>query len=302
MKDRLFLLLIVLFSMASFAHAQNLVSVSGIVHAKATRLPLSFVNMLMKRSSDSTFIAGTISDEQGRFRFSGILPGKYFIEISLMGYLPQRQSVFIGILSQFLDLKPIELETYATTLNEIIVSSQPSGVNEQMNKFTFNITEGIAQAGGSVMQMMKNLPGVTIQDGKLMLRGSDKVMVLVDGKQTALTGFGNQTGLDNIPASALEKIEIINNPSSKYDANGNAGIINLVYKKSRKDGFNGKLGMAGGLGALWEKKANLPQIRPQYKATPKLNPSLSLNYRKKIPTCFFREITSTLRPSTKMNL
>jgi hypothetical protein len=232
MKDRLFLLLIVLFSMASFAYAQNLVSVSGMVQAKATRLPLSFANMLMKRSSDSTFIAGTISDEQGRFRFSGMLPGKYFIEISLMGYLPQRQSVFIGNLSQFLDLKPIELETHSTTLNEIIVSSQPSGVNEQMNKFTFNISEGIAQAGGSVMQMMKNLPGITMQDGKLMLRGSDKVIVLVDGKQTALTGFGNQTGLDNIPASALERIEIINNPSSKYDASGNSGIINIKLKKS----------------------------------------------------------------------
>ena len=288
MKDRFYLLLLVLFLQASFAHAQNIVSVSGLVQTKATQLPLSFATIVLKRSADSIVVAGTISDERGQFRFSGILPGKYLLDISLLGYLSQRQSVFIGNLSQFLELKPIVLEPNTTTLSEIIVSSQPTGVNDQMNKFSFNVSEGIAQAGGSVMQMMKNLPGVTIQDGKLMLRGSDKVMVLVDGKQTALTGFGNQTGLDNIPASALEKIEIINNPSSKYDANGNAGIINLVYKKSRKDGFNGKLGMAGGLGALWEKKANLPQIRPQYKATPKLNPSLSLNYRKNNTNLFFQ--------------
>ena len=288
MKDRFYLLLLVLFLQASFAHSQNIVSVSGLVQTKATQLPLSFANIVLKRSADSIVVAGTISDERGQFRFSGILPGKYLLDISLVGYLSQRQSVFIGNLSQFLELKPIVLEPNTTALNEIIVSSQPTGVNDQMNKFSFNVSEGIAQAGGSVMQMMKNLPGVTIQDGKLMLRGSDKVMVLVDGKQTALTGFGNQTGLDNIPASALEKIEIINNPSSKYDANGNAGIINLVYKKSRKDGFNGKLGMAGGLGALWEKKANLPQIRPQYKATPKLNPSLSLNYRKNNTNLFFQ--------------
>lgn len=288
MKDRFYLLLLVLFLLASFAHAQNIVSVSGLVQTKATQLPLSFATIVLKRSADSIVVAGTISDEQGQFRFSGILPGKYLLDISLLGYLSQRQSVFIGNLSQFLELKPIVLEPNTTTLNEIIVSSQPIGVNGQMNKFSFNVSEGIVQAGGSVMQMMKNLPGVTIQDGKLMLRGSDKVMVLVDGKQTALTGFGNQTGLDNIPASALEKIEIINNPSSKYDANGNAGIINLVYKKSRKDGFNGKLGMAGGLGALWEKKANLPQIRAQYKATPKLNPSLSLNYRKNNTNLFFQ--------------
>ncbi len=288
MKERSFLLLLVLFLLASFAHAQNPVSLSGMVQAKATQLPLSFATIVLKRSADSIVVAGTISDERGQFRFSGILPGKYLLDISLLGYLSQRQSVFIGNLSQFLELKPIVLEPNTTTLSEIIVSSQPTGVNDQMSKFSFNVSEGIAQAGGSVMQMMKNLPGVTIQDGKLMLRGSDKVMVLVDGKQTALTGFGNQTGLDNIPASALEKIEIINNPSSKYDANGNAGIINLVYKKSKKDGFNGKLGMAGGLGALWEKKANLPQIRPQYNATPKLNPSLSLNYRKNNTNLFFQ--------------
>jgi hypothetical protein len=262
MKGQFFLLLILLILKASFTHAQGPVSISGKVKSKATQSPLAFANIVLKKSADSMVVAGTISDEQGLFRFSGILPGKYFLDISLLGHLPLKQSVFIGSLSQFLDLKPIALEPNATTLKEVVVSAQPSGVNEQMNKFTFNVSEGISQAGGSVMQMMKNLPGVTIQDGKVILRGSDKVLVLVDGKQTALTGFGNQTGLDNIPASALEKIEIINNPSSKYDANGNAGIINLIYKKSRKEGFNGKLGMAGGLGALWEKKANLPQIRP----------------------------------------
>lgn len=127
---------------------------------------------------------------------------------------------------------------------------------------------------------MQNLPGVTVQDGKVNLRGSDQVTVLIDGKQTAITGFGNQSGLDNIPASAIEKIEIINNPSAKYDANGNAGIINIIYKKNQQEGWNGKVGLTTGLGALWIKKANLPTIRPQYQFTPKINPSLSLNYRK----------------------
>ena len=136
MKERSFLLLIVLFLHGSFARGQNLVSVSGLVQAKATQLPLSFANVLMKRSVDSAFVAGTISDEQGRFRFSGILPGRYFLDISLLGYLSQQQPVFIGNLSQFLELKPIALEPNATTLKEIVVSSQPTGVNDQMNKFS----------------------------------------------------------------------------------------------------------------------------------------------------------------------
>lgn len=144
---------------------------------------------------------------------------------------------------------------------------------------------------------MQNLPGVTVQDNKVQIRGSDKVVVLIDGKQTALTGFGNQSSLDNIPASAIEKIEIINNPSAKYDANGNAGIINIIYKKNKQEGFNGKVGLSGGLGALWIKKDNLPTIRPQYQYTPKVNPSLSLNYRKKKINLFFQGdylLTNTL--------
>ena len=121
----------------------------------------------------------------------------------------------------------------------------------------------------------------SVKKEQFKLRGSDKVIVLIDGKQTALTGFGNQRGLDNIPASAIERIEIINNPSAKYDANGNAGIINIIYKKEVKEGFNGKAGLAVGVGALWIKKENYPTIRPQYQATPKINPSISINYRKK---------------------
>ena len=152
------------------------------------------------------------------------------------------------------------------------------------------------------MQSMQNLPGVTVQDGQVLLRGSNQIMVLIDGKQTAITGFGNQNGLDNLPASSVEKIEIINNPSAKYDGNGNAGIINIVMKKEDQEGFNGKVGLTTGLGALWVRKENYPGIRPQYQQTPKINPSVSLNYRKKSINLFCRRITCTLKLSTKMNL
>jgi outer membrane receptor protein involved in Fe transport len=127
-----------------------------------------------------------------------------------------------------------------------------------------------------------------VQDNKVQLRGNDKVTILIDGKQTAMTGFGNQTGLDNIPASSIERIEIINNPSSKYDANGNAGIINIIMKKNKQEGFNGKVGFTTGLGALWVRKENLPTIRPQYTFTPKVNPSISFNYRKGKVNAFFQ--------------
>jgi hypothetical protein len=158
-----------------------------------------------------------------------------------------------------------------------------------MERKIFRMEDNVNQRGGSLLQVMQNLPGVTVSDeGTVRLRGSDRVTVLIDGKQTALTGFGNQTSLDNIPASAIERIEVINNPSAKYDANGNAGIINIIFRKEVKEGFTGKAGLALGIGALWSKRENYPTIRPQYKNTPKINPSISLNYRKKKSNVFLQ--------------
>jgi outer membrane receptor protein involved in Fe transport len=192
-----------------------------------------------------------------------------------------KQPLLVGRLSEFLDLGAIQMQESATILNDVVVQGTLDAVSESLDKKTFNMSDNINQAGGSLLQVMQNLPGVTVSDeGTVRLRGNDRVAILIDGKQTALTGFGNQQSLDNIPASAIERIDIINNPSSRYDANGNAGIINIIFKKEKSDGWSGKVGIAGGAGALWIKKGNLPTIRPQYTFTPKINPSISLNYKK----------------------
>lgn len=186
-------------------------------------------------------------------------------------------------------LTPKDSMLVAKYLDSVIVTGKQDVVAARLDKKTFNVSENISAAGGSALEAMQNLPGITVgNDGKVLLRGSDKVMILIDGKQTALTGFGAQSGLGNMPASAIEKIEIINNPSAKYDAGGNAGIINIILKKEKKEGFNGKIGLTVGAGALWIKKENLPSIRPQYQGTPKLNPSLSFNYRKNKMNLFFQ--------------
>ena len=265
------------------------VTLSGVVKGKADKAALPFVNIVLKTGRDSAFITGTVSNEKGRFTLSNIKSGNYILQISYTGFTQKSQPVLVGSLSAFLDLGTIELLQDAKQLQEVVVSSKPGDVSNKMDKKTFSVAANISQNGGSVLQVLKNLPGVTTsQDGKVELRGSDKVALLIDGKQTVLTGFGNQTGLDNIPASAIESIEIINNPSAKYDANGNAGIINIIYKKNKQQGFNGKVGFITGVGALWQKKENLPGIRPQYQATPKINPSLSLNYRKNKVNAFLQ--------------
>ena len=190
------------------------------------------------------------------------------------------QSLFVGDLSPFLDLSIIELLPIEQDIEEVLVVGQQDEVIGAMDKKVFSVDDNLGQTGGSAMQIMQNLPGITIQDGKVQLRGNPNVIILIDGKQSGLTGFGNQSGLDNIPSSSIERIEIINNPSAKYDSNGSAGIINIILKKESKNGLNGKVEIVGGLGALMVKKENLPTISSQYRYTPKINPSLSLNYRK----------------------
>lgn len=261
--------------------AQNsTTTISGITKDLSSKNSIPYANLILKSTKDQKNLFGTVSNEEGRFEFTNISPGNYTLETSATGYKTIQQKLFVGILSEFLDLKTIYLEEDINILDEVTIVSKTQEINSKMNKKTYDLDDNLSQSGGSVLQSMQNLPGITAQDGKVQLRGNDKVLVLIDGKQTALTGFGNQSGLDNIPASAIERIEIINNPSAKYEANGNAGIINLIYKKNEQEGFNGKVGLSSGLGALWERKENLPTINSQYQMTPKINPTLSLNYRK----------------------
>ncbi|GAB4490306.1 MAG: TonB-dependent receptor [Saprospiraceae bacterium] len=274
------------------ATAQNpsgSITLSGKVQDAEAKAPLAFLSVVLKTEKDSAFVAGTLTDETGAFTLSGLKKGTYSLEASFIGYQTLRQRVIVGELSAFLDLGVLQMKEDAKALGEVVVSAKADAVSGKMDKKTYAVGDNISQSGGSVLRAMTNLPGVTVgEDGKIQLRGSDKIAVLIDGKQTALTGYGSQTGLDNLPASALERIEIINNPSAKYDANASAGVINLVFKKQEQQGFNGKVSMMVGAGALWEKRENLPTIRPQFQATPKLNPSFSTNYRKKGTNIFFQ--------------
>jgi outer membrane receptor protein involved in Fe transport len=256
------------------------VTISGIVKDKTDKSIFPFANVVLKTERDSVFVTGTITNEDGRFVLNNIKPNTYYLEISFVGYSTRRQPLFIGSLSDYLEIAPIELEQQTTALQEVIIKGAQDDVSGKMDKKTFSVADNLTQSGGSILQMMQNLPGITVQDGKIQLRGNDKVVILIDGKQTALTGMGSQSGLDNLPASSIDKIEIINNPSAKYDANGNAGIVNIVYKKNKMKGLNGKIGFATGLGSLWIRKPNLPTIRPQYQFTPKINPSFAINYSK----------------------
>lgn len=203
-----------------FAQSGN-VTVSGTIKGKADNTALPYVQVVLKTEIDSALVIGTITDEEGRFSLSPVKTGNYVLVVTSFGYSTLNKLIYVGSLSDFLDLSVIQLEETVESLEEVVITGQIEEVSDKMDKKVFSVEDNVSQSGGSVLQAMQNLPGVTVQDGKVQLRGNEKVTILIDGKQTALTGFGDQYGLDNIPASAIERIEIINNPSSKYDANGN---------------------------------------------------------------------------------
>ena len=191
----------------SKTYGQNkTINVSGTIKDKTAKTVLPFVNVILKTAKGTAFVTGTVSNEEGRFTLSNIKPNDYFLEISYIGYTTKRQTLFVGTLSEFLEVPPIELEESTKTLTEVTVTAKQDEISGKMDKKTFSVADNISQSGGSVLQTMQNLPGVTVQDGKVQLRGSDKITVLIDGKQTALTGMGSQSGLDNIPASAIYKV------------------------------------------------------------------------------------------------
>lgn len=265
---------------AVLAQGTGSVTLSGRVHDAPSNAPIAYLTVQLRRQKDTAFVAGRLTDSTGAFVFTNLAKGEYVLDLRRIGYAPLRRAVFVGELSRFLYVGVLKMEPAAPALDKVTVTAARDEVANAMDRKSYTVADNVAQRGGSVVQAMASLPGVTVgQDGKVQLRGSDKVAVLIDGKQSALTGVGSQAGLENLPASAIERIEIITNPGAKFDANASAGIINLVLKQEKQDGFNGSFGVTGGAGSLWSRRDNLPSVREQRLFTPKLNPSLTLNYR-----------------------
>ena len=266
-----------LFATTSFAQQ---ITLSGQLLDQETQEVLPFANVLVKNSKNDALVTGAMTDDDGRFEILGLATGSYSLVFSFIGYAPVEHKFTSSGLNTVFDLGKIALVPTVENLNEVEVVGEQATTNSELNKKSFNVSDNIAQSGGSVLDAMKTMPGVTFdQEGKVILRGSDKVVVLIDGKQSSLTGFGNQKGLSNIPASNIEKIEIINNPSAKYDANGFAGIVNIIYKKEKQTGLNGEVSLFYGLGALGKRKEDTKTELGSFSVNNKLIPSINLNYK-----------------------
>ena len=266
MKSCLTFFLFLLFFNALLAQEHG--TVSGKVMDKETLDPLPFVTVIVKIKETEETLSGGLTNQDGRFSISGLADGNYLISCSFLGYQSIDIPLLIGEKNDYYDLGKIELISAPQQLDEVLISAKKEIVEAGLDTKTFNLEDQFAQTGGSVLDALRGLPGVTVeQEGKILLRGSDRVAIFIDGKQSSLT-------------ANIESIEIINNPSAKYDAAGMAGIINIIYKKEKTSGFNGDVGLTLGLGQLTKRKEDLPTRLGSYSLNPKIIPSLNLNYRK----------------------
>jgi hypothetical protein len=260
---------------ACAVQAQDDVTVAGRVVVGTTQQALPFATVTVTR--DGVVVAGVLADEAGRFVVAGLPRGSYTVTSSFIGFVPADVPLLIGERNNNYDLGDMALAAAAGQVDEVIVSAQRQVLEASLDRRVFNLAEGFAQATGSVLDAMRGLPGVTIdQDGQVQLRGSDRVAILVDGKQSSLTGFGNQSGLDSIPAGSIASIEIINNPSAAFDAAGMAGVINIVYKKDLQEGLQVDGGLTASIGQLTKRRADLPTDLGSFSSNPKINPSVNV--------------------------
>ena len=263
-------------SVATTAYSQTQTSVSGLVVDQATGMALPAAGVTVLSAAGAT-ITGAVADAAGRFTVLGLAPGEYTLRVSHAGYDAGTISLLIGARNTVYSVGDVRLAR-ATEVEALVVAAE-AAVQVDVGTNVFRMDDNVAAAGGSVLDAMRSLPGITIsEEGQIMLRGSDRVPVLIDGKPSALTGFGNQSALDSIQAANIERIEIINNPSARYDAAGMAGIINIVYRQDRVLGLHGDVGLAVGVGALSRRKPDIPSLLGSFDFNPRYAPAINLTY------------------------
>ena len=195
--------------------------------------PVEYATVSLYRMRDSTLITGAITNENGRFDID-TKAGKFFIKIEFIAFTPKiLANVKLHPDNLEVDLKTITIARRTSDLGEVEVAAQKSQVEIGLDKKVFNVEKDLSSVGGTASEVLENVPSVIVDvDGNVSLRGSENVRILIDGKPSGLMGISPARALEQIPANTIESIEIITNPSSRYDAEGIAGIINIILNWS----------------------------------------------------------------------
>jgi outer membrane receptor protein involved in Fe transport len=243
--------------LSGFSYSQNSSQGEGMIMGRIVNSindkPMEYVTVRLFLEKDSSLIAGIYSDSEGKFLFDKLVLGNYYLKFSFAGFLAKRsESLTITSNLKVLNLGTITMELDKTLqIGQVDVVGQASILNAGIDKKVYNVAEDMSVKGGTANDVLKNIPSVDLdQDGRIMLRGDGAVTVLIDGRPSSLSGGNGKTLLDALPAGSIERIEIVTNPSAKYDPDGTSGIINIVLKKNKLKGFNGLLNANLGSGNL----------------------------------------------------
>ncbi|HPH18283.1 MAG TPA: carboxypeptidase-like regulatory domain-containing protein, partial [Haliscomenobacter sp.] len=240
-------ILSLLFLQNGFGQNTKLANIKGKIIESQSKAPLAYAAIRILKNSDSTLVTGGISDEKGQFSLEAPY-GDYYAMVEFLGYQPIKIPSFsLSPGKNTLDLGTINLSASAQNLQEVVVQAEKSSMELALDKKIFNVGKDLANAGGTASDILSNIPSVSVDgEGNVKLRGSDNVRILIDGKPSGLVSFKGGSGLQQLQGSLVDKVEVITNPSARYEAEGQAGIINIVLKKDRRQGFNGSFDLITG--------------------------------------------------------
>lgn len=217
----------------------NPIKITGTVLEQDTNQPLEYATLVLQSVDDPSKISGGITDATGKYEVEA-QPGKYNISIEYIGYktyrLPNQN------LTKSINLGTTKLAADVSELEGIEVVGEKTTVEIRLDKKVYNIGKDLTNSGANISDALNNVPSVTVDvDGAISLRGNENVRILINGRPSALAGFGSTDALRQLPADAIEKVEVITSPSARYDAEGTAGILNIILKKEKTLGFNGSI-------------------------------------------------------------
>ncbi len=266
------LLLVILSFCSTLVYSQETGSISGLINDEENK-PFPAASVSLLKAKDSSLVKIAVSNKEGSFVFDNIQYGDYFLQITSVGHENARSAVF-SLNDKKVQVATIQLVQVAKGITGVTVTAKKPFIETKIDKTIVNVEASPGSAGATALEVLEKSPGITVSnEGAISLRGKAGVIVLMDGKQTFLSATDLANLLKNMPASALDQIEIMTNPSSKYDASGNSGVINIKTKKGKTDGFNGSV-MVGITAGFFDDKDGTLYIRPRSQN------SVNFNYRK----------------------
>ncbi|WP_209332312.1 outer membrane beta-barrel family protein [Lunatimonas salinarum] len=223
------------------AQQRSNVKITGRILDDQSQQGLGFatVSVYTADGEQDRLVNGGITQEDGRFSLD-IPTGSYYLLLEFMGYDSRRiDEVQVTSERATINLGDFPMQPSTAALDEVVVTGEKTLMELSLDKRIFNVGKDLANAGGSATDILMNLPSINVDpEGNVRLRGSDNVRILIDGKPSGLVSFKGSSGLQQLPANLIESVEVITNPSARYEAEGMAGVINIVLKKENSQGFN----------------------------------------------------------------